>query len=410
MSPLTGGIRLFDTQVLDLPNRTKFGFRLLQNERTLTFRHNMVSVQVEQVSHDYRSSSGSRVPALESLDLSVGSGECLALIGPSGAGKSTLLRVMAGLERPVKGRVLLAGEEVLRVRPGKRGISLVVQDPPLYPSLSVWENLVMPLKRQGSGGGEARDRVEKESVRWRLADRLLALPRELSGGERQRVAVLRALLANPGLLLLDEPFANLDPPLRYEIKRLLSDWQQESGSTMVMVTHDPFDAAALGDRIGVMRQGRLIQIDSPDDIYHSPSNTFVAGFVGYPPINLIEGRLELEGDQCVFVGSDGGEGRVRIPLAAHQDRLSEGAVILGVRPSGLGIANQQGGGEGLFSGEFYRGECFGDRCFAEIRVGNLALVVEHDVKLTATPGGVCQLSVDSSKILLFDAGNGERLA
>ena len=97
----------------------------------------------------------------------------------------------------------------------------------------------------------------------------------------------------------------------------------------MVVTHDPFDAAALGDRIGVMRQGRLIQIDSPDDIYHSPSNTFVAGFVGYPPINLIEGRLELEGDQCVFVGSDGGEGRVRIPLAAHLDRLSEEAVILG---------------------------------------------------------------------------------
>lgn len=367
----------------------------------------MVSVQLERVSHGYRSIGGPQVAALKCLDFSVNSGECLAVIGPSGAGKSTLLRVIAGLERPLKGRVLLAGEEVIRIRPGQRGIALVVQDPPLYPSLSVLENLVMPLKRRGFGRGEAQERVEKELEQWRLADRHHALPKELSGGERQRAAVLRALLSKPKLLLLDEPFANLDPPLRYAIKRLLADWQQETGSTVVMVTHDPYDAAALGNRLAVMRQGKIIQVDSPDGIYHSPGNTFVAGFVGYPPINLIEGCLEFKGDRFVFVGSDGE--RLRIPLASHHHRLGERAVLLGVRPSGLSFTNEPGGDLGTFSGEFHRHERFGGRCFAEVRVGKLALVVAHDGEKVATLGSVCQLKVDSSKLLFFDVRNGERL-
>jgi multiple sugar transport system ATP-binding protein len=230
-----------------------------------------------------------QVGAVVDVDLESREGEFLVLLGPSGSGKTTLLRMIAGLEEPTAGEILIGGRVVNDLTPRERRIAMVFQSYALYPHLSVLGNIEFPLRAQG--GMAKPERLKK--AQWaadllgigHLMDRK---PRELSGGERQRVAVARAIVREPKLFLLDEPLSNLDAKLRASAREELEQFQKRIGTTTIYVTHDQVEAMAMGDRVVVMNQGRVRQIGTPAEVYDEPADTFVATFLGSPPMNLIE--------------------------------------------------------------------------------------------------------------------------
>jgi multiple sugar transport system ATP-binding protein len=225
---------------------------------------------------------------VDGIDLAAGEGELLVLLGPSGCGKTTLMRLIAGLERPTAGEVIIGGQVVNDYPPRARNIAMVFQSYALYPHMTVEGNIAFPLKARGL----SRDEVDKK-VRWaadmfhigRLLDRK---PRQLSGGERQRVALARAVVREPVVFLLDEPLSNLDAKLRNSARDELKQFQRQLATTAIYVTHDQVEAMGLGDRIAVLNEGKIRQIGTPQQIYDEPADTFVATFIGSPPMNLIE--------------------------------------------------------------------------------------------------------------------------
>jgi ABC-type sugar transport system ATPase subunit len=231
--------------------------------------------------------------AVDDIDLVTGEGEYLVLLGPSGCGKTTLLRLIAGLEQPSNGDVLIGGQVVTHLPPRARQIAMVFQSYALYPHKTVFANIAFPLAAAGVPRQERPERVRRAASRLDIERLLDRKPRQLSGGERQRVALARALVREPQVFLLDEPLSNLDAKLRSSARDELREFQQRVGITTIYVTHDQVEAMGLGDRIAVLNQGRIQQIGTPDEIYHHPANTFVATFVGSPPMNLLsrDGKL-----------------------------------------------------------------------------------------------------------------------
>jgi putative spermidine/putrescine transport system ATP-binding protein len=256
-----------------------------------------------------------RVIALEGVSLSVEAGEFVTLLGPSGSGKTTLLKAIAGFEDIDAGRILLGGEDITDAAPGRRNIGMVFQNYALFPHLTVARNIAFPLEMRGVPRAEIARRVEEALALVELGGYGERLPRELSGGQQQRVALARATVFNPSLLLLDEPFSALDRKLRETMQVELRRFQRRLGLTTVFVTHDQEEALLLSDRIAVMSNGRIEQLDSPAAIYEAPSNYFVAGFVG--EANLIQAR---------FDGARNGERGVR---------LASGEVLAAELPDGL---------------------------------------------------------------------------
>jgi multiple sugar transport system ATP-binding protein len=228
------------------------------------------------------------VVAVDGVDIRSEEGEFLVLLGPSGCGKTTLLRMIAGLEEPTEGKILLGGEEVNGLPPRARRVAMVFQSYALYPHMTVANNIAFPLKAQGA---EPADRFEK--VKWAaglfgIEHLLNRRPRHLSGGERQRVALARALVREPSVFLLDEPLSNLDAKLRAAARDDLMEFQRRIGITTIYVTHDQVEAMGMGDRIAVMDHGKVRQLGTPEEVYHNPADTFVARFLGSPPMNLLE--------------------------------------------------------------------------------------------------------------------------
>ncbi len=230
------------------------------------------------------------VPAVDGVDLVTKEGEFLVLLGPSGCGKTTLLRMIAGLETPSAGELLIGGEVVNDLPPRARKIAMVFQSYALYPHMSVFKNIAFPLKAQGVDKAAIPQKVEWAASLFGIGHLLQRKPRQLSGGERQRVALARALVREPAVFLLDEPLSNLDAQLRASARDELQQFQRRIGTTTIYVTHDQVEAMGLGDRIAVMKAGRVRQIGTPHEIYREPADTFVARFVGSPPMNLIEHR------------------------------------------------------------------------------------------------------------------------
>lgn len=228
------------------------------------------------------------VKAVDGVDIASREGEFLVLLGPSGCGKTTLLRMIAGLEKPSAGDILIGGEAVTHLPPRARGVAMVFQSYALYPHMTIYKNIAFPLKAVSM----PKDDIDRK-VRWAASmfgiERLLRRkPRELSGGERQRVALARALVREPNVFLLDEPLSNLDAKLRTSAREELHRFQKDVEITTIYVTHDQIEAMGMGDRIAVMNQGKVHQLGSPKEVYSDPSDTFVAGFLGSPPMNLIK--------------------------------------------------------------------------------------------------------------------------
>jgi multiple sugar transport system ATP-binding protein len=229
------------------------------------------------------------VHAVDGVDLEVTEGELLVLLGPSGCGKTTLMRMIAGLETPTAGEIYIAGQRVDEgIPPRARGVAMVFQSYALYPHKTAYRNIAFPLEASGQPSEAVKEKVQTGARRFGLERLLGRFPRQLSGGERQRVALARAVVRDPRVFLFDEPLSNLDAQLRAIARYELKEFQRQLGTTTIYVTHDQVEAMGLGDRIAVMEKGRIRQIGTPQDVYENPADTFVATFLGSPPMNLVE--------------------------------------------------------------------------------------------------------------------------
>ncbi len=273
-----------------------------------------------------------RVVAVDRISFRVMDGEIMSLLGPSGCGKTTTLRIIAGLTRQDKGRVLLGDKDITDLPPEKREMGMVFQNYALWPHMTVYDNVAFPLRARGVDEEEVRRRVREALEMVKLYDMKDRYPHQLSGGQQQRVALARALAVQPRVLLLDEPLSNLDAKLREEMRFELRELQKRLRITAVYVTHDQAEALALSDRLAVMNAGKIMQLGTPREIYEEPANIFVADFIG--KINFIEGYLEeFLGDGYVLVRVNGGA-----YIKAYTRRIEEkGPVILGIRPSYIEI-------------------------------------------------------------------------
>ena len=270
-----------------------------------------------------------KIAAVDALDLVINDGEFVSILGPSGCGKTTLLRMLAGLEQPSDGSISMAGRVVNNVPPSKRDIAMVFQTYALYPHMTVAGNIEYPLKKRRIAKDERKRRVQEAANLLELGELLKRKPRELSGGQQQRVALGRAMVRDPAVFLLDEPLSNLDAKLRAHMRAELIRLHQRIGRTMVYVTHDQLEAMTMSQRIAVIRNGSLQQFAPPADIYEKPKNDFVAGFIGTPSMNFIEGKISGEGAGAVF---DSGNWTLKLDGLALKEFDSTRKVRLGIRP------------------------------------------------------------------------------
>jgi multiple sugar transport system ATP-binding protein len=284
----------------------------------------VASVQYEKATRLY---PGTPMPAVNALSLSITDGELLVLVGPSGSGKSTALRMLAGLEPLDAGRILIAGQDVSRVRPRDRDIAMVFQNYALYPNLDVAQNMGFALKQRGVPKEERLQRVREVARLLDLEPYLDRKPRNLSGGQRQRVAMGRAIVRRPQVYLMDEPLSNLDAKLRVQTRAELVELQKRLAVTTVYVTHDQVEAMTMGHRVAVLRDGVLQQCEVPSTLYHAPANLFVAGFIGSPAMNMLsvifDGSIKVAGAE------------IRIREALGGERLT-----MGFRPETIHIGDQ----------------------------------------------------------------------
>jgi ABC-type sugar transport system ATPase subunit len=266
--------------------------------------------------------------AVQNLDLAIEDGELLVLLGPSGCGKSTTMNIIAGLDEPTSGHILFDGADVTGHSPHQRNIAMVFQSSLLYPHLSARDNIYMSLKRSGLAKREIEARIDRVAKTVDVAHLLDKRPGQLSGGERQRVATAKAIVREPAGFLLDEPLSALDAALRLSLRAELVNLQKRIRTTMIFVTHDQVEAMTMGDRIGVMRKGRLEQIGTPTDIYNRPETLFVAGFVGVPPMNFLKGALEKADGKLWLVNPS-----LRMEITGTFAKAApQKEVILGIRP------------------------------------------------------------------------------
>jgi multiple sugar transport system ATP-binding protein len=281
--------------------------------------------------------------AVDDVDLEIADGELLVLVGPSGSGKTTVLRLTAGLEELSEGDIRIGDRVVNDLHPMDRDIAMVFQSYALYPHMTVRENIGFGLKLRHRPKAEIRDRVERAAEKLGLTDLLTRKPAQLSGGQRQRVAMGRAIVRDPAAFLMDEPLSNLDAKLRVQMRAEIQRLQNDLGTTTMYVTHDQVEAMTMGDRVAVMRDGRIIQVDTPQALYAHPTDLFVAGFIGSPAMNFV--RARLEGSNGTLVASFGSTRlelatRMLPPSVAHR---AGGEVIVGMRPEHLEVANTADG-------------------------------------------------------------------
>jgi multiple sugar transport system ATP-binding protein len=281
---------------------------------------------------------GSERPAVDALDLDIADGEFLVLVGPSGCGKSTSLRMLAGLERVDGGHISIGDRDVTHLPPRDRDIAMVFQNYALYPHMSVADNMGFALRVIGVAKEERLRRVREAARLLDLEGFLDRKPKALSGGQRQRVAMGRAIVREPQVFLMDEPLSNLDAKLRVQTRTQLAALQRRLATTTVYVTHDQVEAMTMGDRVAVLKDGLLQQVDTPLHLYQRPANVFVGGFIGSPAMNLAEYRVE--GEHAVL-----GVARARLPRATLEALAKEGSdrVILGFRPEAVDVVNDATG-------------------------------------------------------------------
>ena len=359
----------------------------------------MATVVFENASRIY---PGSTTPAVNKLNLEVKDGEFLVLVGPSGCGKSTSLRMLAGLEEVDSGRILIGDKDVTNVAPKDRDIAMVFQSYALYPHMSVAENMGFALKIAGTPKEERDRRVLEAAKLLDLEAFLDRKPKALSGGQRQRVAMGRAIVREPQVFLMDEPLSNLDAKLRVATRTQIAALQRRLGITTVYVTHDQVEAMTMGDRVAVLKDGLLQQVDTPRNLYDNPANAFVAGFIGSPAMNLL--KTSVSGGKAQL-----GKLSIDVPASAGL------SVIVGIRPEGFvpsseGFAVKVEVVEELGADAFVYGQpADSNISFAQASEDGAQIIVRWDPKTPPKPGDTITVSADPSAIHLFSAESGERL-
>jgi multiple sugar transport system ATP-binding protein len=347
------------------------------------------------------------VVALDDLSLDVRDGEFFVLLGPSGAGKTTTLKCVAGLETPTTGRVEIDGRDMTDVEPYDRNVAMAFENYALYPQKTVFENMKFPLnsKRYRVSEEEARRRVEEVAETLGIRHLLQRLPRELSGGQRQRVALGRVLVRPADVFLLDEPLSHLDAKLQVEMRAELKSLGEMQSTTSFYVSHDYREALALGDRIGVLREGRLIQVGTGEEVWQRPADTFVARTFGQPEINLVAGELVDGPEGCLFRSRDG---EIEAPLP-NTPAPPGTAVKLGVRPLDLEVADGETPPDTVkLAGRVYVVERLGREVEVTVKIGeNLIAVVTG--KGSKDPDEQVTIYFSSSKLLLFEEETGRRI-
>ncbi len=333
------------------------------------------------------------VEVLKKIDIDVAPGEFLILVGPSGCGKSTLLNIIAGLEDPSEGELRIAGKSVLGVPPAQRDIAMVFQSYALYPTMSVADNIGFALEMRKVPKEVRAQRIHDVAALLQIEHLLERRPSQLSGGQRQRVAMGRALARDPQLFLFDEPLSNLDAKLRVEMRAEIKKLHQVSGITSVYVTHDQIEAMTLGTRIAVMKDGVLQQIGTPDDIYLRPRNMYVAGFIGSPTMNFVQGRADAARQAFTFEG-----GVIAMPLA------QSGEVVLGQRPEHTHLDDAS-----PWRGEVTLVEPTGADTFVVVKTQSGLVTVRTPPGLAVRMGDQVGLAMSAQNHNWFDAESGVRL-
>jgi sn-glycerol 3-phosphate transport system ATP-binding protein len=330
------------------------------------------------------------------IDLEVADGEFIVILGPSGCGKSTLLRMVAGLEKITEGEIAIDGQVVNGLEPAQRDIAMVFQNYALYPHMSVFRNMAYGLTIQGMPKDEIQRRVDRAAAILELEPFLQRKPRELSGGQRQRVAMGRAIVREPRAFLFDEPLSNLDAKLRVQMRIEIHKLQADLGTTSLYVTHDQVEAMTLGHRIVVMNAGRAEQIGTPAEVYESPATTFVAGFIGTPPMTLIRGTVAAGGDGVELPGG------VTLPLAGGAE--AGRPVVAGVRPENV---EPVGGGPIELTADMV--EVLGADQIAHLKADGIDLPARLPRHTRIAPGDRIRVAVDPAAIRLFDPESGRAL-
>jgi multiple sugar transport system ATP-binding protein len=326
------------------------------------------------------------------LSLSIEKGEFFTLLGPSGCGKTTTLRLIAGLEMADQGKISIAGKDVTRLPPPARRIAMVFQNYALYPHMTVFENISYPLRIRKTAKDEIEKRVKESSSRLRIGHLLERMPSQISGGEQQRVAVCRAMVQEPNAFLFDEPLSNLDARLRLEARRFLRKIQKELGITAIYVTHDQAEAMAMSDRVAVMKEGRLAQVGSPEEIYHRPAELFVAGFVGNFPMNFIEGEALAKNGKLVFHSGD-----FEILLSDRPGVKSGDKITLAIRPEHIEISDSVD-----LKGPLEDIEELGSEQIVSISLSGKLILVRQTRKFSAKTGAQVALKIPQDSLHLFN--------
>jgi multiple sugar transport system ATP-binding protein len=340
------------------------------------------------------------VRALENLSFDVAEGRFFVLFGPSSVGKTTALRTIAGLVKPDVGSLHISGKDFTAEPITGRGVSMVFQSFALYPHLTVYENFAYPLREEKVGREEIDSRVKETATMLKLSHRLERKPNTLSGGEQQRVALGRSLIRRPKILLLDEPLTNLDAKLRHDMRAELKRLHRQFGMTIIYATPDELEALSMGEEIAVMRDGAVVQQGTPDQLYESPINTYVAGKIGSPHMNMVDGLVSK--DAKSFETALGNFGSLRKQKSA---RAGEKALV-GIRPSDIRLA---GKGEKGIKGNVRLIEPLGDVTVVSVEAAGqlLRIMLSESRALGMKPGDAAPLIIDAQKIHVFRAASGQ---
>jgi multiple sugar transport system ATP-binding protein len=353
------------------------------------------------------------VEVLKGIELEIDNGEFVVLVGPSGCGKSTLLNVIAGLEKSSAGRVLISDRDVAGVAPKDRDIAMVFQSYALYPAMTVRGNITFGMECRGVPKADQRAALERVAKLLQIGQLLERKPSELSGGQRQRVAMGRALVRDPVLFLFDEPLSNLDAKLRVEMRMEIKRLHQRLGTTIVYVTHDQIEAMTLATRIAVMHGGEILQFDDPQTIYDSPTNLFVARFMGSPPMNVIPVRLEASEGMLVAIAEAAaldGQPVVRMTLPQPLEQLESWvgkSVLMGMRPECITLS---GNVPTRFTAQVEMIEPTGAETLALLTFAGTEIVARMDAESRPPVGAPAEFSFDLRKACLFDGSTQRRIS
>jgi multiple sugar transport system ATP-binding protein len=336
---------------------------------------------------------------IHGVDISIRDGEFVVLVGPSGCGKSTLLRMIAGLENITAGEIRIGDRVVNNVPPKERDVAMVFQNYALYPHMTVAANMAFSMKLRGAPKSEIDERVNRAAAILGLSQLLERYPRQLSGGQRQRVAMGRAIVRDPQVFLFDEPLSNLDAKLRVQMRTEIKELHQRLKTTTIYVTHDQIEAMTMADKIVVMHDGRVEQIGAPLDLYDSPDNLFVAGFIGSPAMNMLKGRINLNGT-AAFEAAAG----VKFPLSGAPAGSDGRPAVYGVRPEHFALSND--GVDAVIQVV----EPTGSELQVVAKLGDNDIIAVFRERHQFRPGEKIRLKPDQRLIHLFDEATGKRLS